>query len=138
LIARSGQPFQCRIFSLQYADYNLERRDRIQLDEGHTCPYFLRVTSKQIEDILRSHGSSLTAEQVREYAHTVEEEVILKKTVTFVPRAGTSAEEILREELLRYLLEGYSIVEATITREETDPEDEKPTTRRITLRVKHE
>jgi len=140
LIARAGQPFQCRIFLNHYAEYKTERRETIRLDEGRTCPHFLRVTSRQIEDILHSHGSSLTPEQVRDYAQEVEEEVILKKTVTFTPRAGTSAEEILREELLRYLLEGYSITEATVTREENDSDDadSKRTTRQIKLRVKQD
>jgi hypothetical protein len=140
LIARAGQPFQCRIFSVQYSQYKVERRERIDLNEGRACPFFMRVTSKQIEDILRSHGSSLDAEQVREYAHDVDEQVIRTKTVTFSPSGGTSAEEALREELLRYLVDGYSIIEATVTREESNSENKhsRTTIQKVRLRVKQE
>jgi hypothetical protein len=140
LIARAGQPFQCRIFSAEYSEYKVERREKIDLDEGRTCPYFMRVTSKQIEDILRSHGSSLRSEQVREYAHRVDEQVILNKTVTFSPRAGMNAEEVIREELLRYLVDGYSIVEATVSKQEEHSEDKRSTTtiHKVRLRIKQE
>jgi hypothetical protein len=140
LIARAGQPFQCRIFSAEYSQYKVERRDKIDLDEGRTCPYFMRVTSKQIEDILRSHGSSLGSEQVREYAHRVDEQVILNKTVTFSPRAGMNAEEVIREELLRYLVDGYSIVEATVSKQEDHSEDKrsKTTIHKVHLRIKQD
>ena len=140
LITRAGQPFQCRVFSLQHADYRVERREKIELLDGHTCPHFTRITSKQIEDILRSHNSSLTSEQVREYAHSVDEQLILNKTVTFSPHGGVSAEEVLREELLRHLEDGYSIIEATVTRKESHSEAKrsKTTIRKIRLRVKQD
>ncbi|UCD56748.1 MAG: hypothetical protein JSV16_13105 [Candidatus Hydrogenedentota bacterium] len=140
LMARVGQPFQCRIFSIQYSEYNVECRQCIDLNEGHACPYFMRVTSKQIEDILRSHGSSLTSEQVREYAHRIDEHTILNKTITVSPRAGASAEEVLREELLRYLVDGYSIIEATVTRHEdhSNGKHSKSALRKVRLRVKHD
>jgi len=139
LITRAGQPFQCRIFSVDYSENRVERREKIDLTEGHTCPYFMRITSKQIDDILKSHGSSLDSEQVREYAHCVDEQVIHNKTVEFSPRPGTSAEETLREELLGYLADGYSIVEATVTRQEDHSETRhsKTTTHKIRLRVKN-
>lgn len=140
LIARAGQPFQCRIFSQQHAKHRVERRDTIDLNEGRTCPYFMRVTSKQIEDILKSHGSSLSSEQVREYAHRVDEQVLLNKTITVIPQAGVSAEEALREELLRYLIDGYSIIEATVSTKEESSENKhsKTVIRKITLRVEQE
>lgn len=140
LIARAGQPFQCRIFSSQYAEYNLEHRDSIRIDEGHTCPLFMRVTSKQIQDILRSHGSSLSSEQVREYPHSVEKQSPLDKTITFSPHGGINAGENLREELLRYLFEGYSVIEATVAREENHSDDthSKTSLQKIRLRLKKE
>jgi len=140
LIARAGQPFQCRIFSLDYAAYKVERRERIDLNEGRTCPFFLRVTSKQIEEILRSHGSPLSSDQVREYGHHVDEQLSLTKTITFSQRGETSAEEQLREELFRYLLDGYTIVEATITQEEKRSEGKhsRTTTHTVRLRIQPE
>lgn len=139
LITRAGQPFQCRIFSVEYSEHRVERREKIDLAEGRTCPYFMRITSKQIDDILKNHGSSLNAEQVREYAHCVDEQVIHNKTIEFSPRPGTSAEETLREELLRYLADGYSLVDATVTKQEDHSETRhsKTTTHRIRLRVKN-
>jgi hypothetical protein len=139
-MARAGQPFQCRIFSTQYSEYKVKRREKIQLDEGRTCPYFMRVTSRQIEDILRSHGSSLSSTHVREYAHSVEEQLALDKTITFSPRAGMSAEEALREELLRYMVEGYSIIEATVIKEEELSEDRhsRSTSQKIKMRLKQD
>jgi len=128
LIARAGRPFQCRIYSVDYASHGVERRDKIDIGEGHTCPLFMRVTSKQIEDILRAHGSSLGADQVREYAHTVDEQVVHTKTVTISARAGASAEDVLREELLRYLVDGYSIIEATVTMREEQSEKNRSKT----------
>lgn len=140
IAARGGQPFQCRIYSAQHEEYKVARRERIDLEEGRTCPYFMRVTSRQLEDILRSHGSQLSSEQVREYAHEVDEQVILNKTITFSPRAGMTPEEVLREELLRYLVDGYSIVEATVTRKESHSEDKhsKTVMHKTKLRVKQE
>ena len=140
LITRAGQPFQCRIFSLQHADYGVARREKIDLHEGHTCPYFTRITSRQIKDILRSHGSSLSSEQVREYAHSVEEQLILNKSITLSPRGGLSAEEILREELLRHLEDGYCIIDATVTKKEDHSEarHSKTTIRKVRLRVKQD
>ena len=140
LIVRAGQPFQCRIFSTEYAEYNLERRDRINLEEGYTCPFFMRITSRQIDEILKSHGSSLSSEQVREYAHQVDEQTVHTKTVVFSPHAGVSAEELLREELLRYLMDGYTVIEATVTREENQSESKHSTntTHKIRLRVKQD
>ncbi len=140
ITARAGQPFQCRVYSVDYAQHKVERREKIDLEQGRTCPYFMRVTSKQLEDILRSHGSPLTSDQVREYAHEIDEHIIHNKTITLSPRVNMTAEEVLREELLRYLVDGYSIIEATVTREESQSEDKhsKATIQKITLRVKRE
>jgi hypothetical protein len=137
LIARAGRPFQCRIYSVEHESHGVERRERIDIAEGHTCPHFMRVTSKQIEDILRAHGSSLRPDQVREYARSVDEHVIHTKTITISGRAGASAEEALREELLRYLVDGYSIAEATVTcREESSEKDRSKTTiHKVILRL---
>ena len=98
----------------------------------------MRVTSKQLEDILRNHGSSLEPQQVREYAHHVDEQTVHTKTVTISSRPGEKAEEVLREELLNYLLEGYSILEATVAKEEEDSESghSKTTTHKVCLRTK--
>jgi len=66
---------------------------------------------------------------VHEYAHRVDEQVIHTKTITISARAGASAEEVLREELLRYLVDGYSIAKATVTlHEETAEKDRTKTT----------
>jgi hypothetical protein len=140
LLPRAGQPFQCRIFSIDYARFNVEHREKIDLAEGRTCPFFMRVTSRQLEDILRSHGSPLVPEQVREYAQDVDEEIAHTKTIAISARAGTSAEEVLREELLRYLMDGYSIVEATVVLKEEQAEDKrsKTTTHTVKLRLKEE
>lgn len=140
LIVRVGQPFQCRIYSAEHAKYKVERREKIDLNEGRTCPYFIRVTSKQIEDILQSHGSSLSAEQVRNYPHRVDDQIVSTRTITISPSAGMSAEEVLREELLRYLVDGYSIIEATVSIQENQPGDKhsKSTLRKIRLRVKQD
>jgi hypothetical protein len=119
LIARAGQPFQCRIYSVDHSKYQVQFQASVPLHQGHTCPYFLRVTSKQIQDILRSHGSTLSPTEVRESAYQVEEKVIHEKTVTVEPCAGLTAEEALREELLRYLIDGYSIIDATVVLNET-------------------
>jgi hypothetical protein len=140
LIVRVGQPFQCRIFSAEHSKYKVEHREKIELNEGRTCPYFMRVTSKQIEDILRSHGSSLSSEQVRDYPHRVDEQIVSTKTITISPSGGLAAEEVLREELLRYLVDGYSIIEATVSFKEdlSDDKRSKSTTRKIRLRVKQD
>ncbi|GAB4343307.1 MAG: hypothetical protein Kow0099_21590 [Candidatus Abyssubacteria bacterium] len=140
MIARAGQPFRCRIFSEKHDEFKVERREKIILDEGHTCPFFVRVTSKQIEEILRSHRSPLTPEEVREFSHTVDEETTRTKTVTFSPRAGQSAEEILREELMRYLCDGYSVVDVTLTRHDESSEGNRSrsSSHTIRLRVKPE
>ena len=97
----------------------------------------MRVTSKQIEDILRAHGSSLGPDQVREYARSVDERVVHTKTITISGRAGASAEEALREELLRYLVDGYSIAEATVTHREDSSEKDrtKTTIHKVILRL---
>jgi len=140
LIARAGQPFQCRIFSVEHSKHGVEKREKIDISEGRTCPYFMRVTSKQIEDILRSHGSSLGPDQVLEYAHTVDEQVIHTKTITISSRAGTTAEEVLREHLLRYLMDGYTISEATVRKQEDHSEEHrsKTTIHKIRLRLEQE
>jgi hypothetical protein len=137
LIARAGRPFQCRIFSVEYEKHGVEQRENIHISEGHTCPYFMRVTSRQIEDILRSHDSSLRSDQVREYAHKVDEQTIHTKTITITARLGTAAEEVLREELLNYLMEGYSIAEATVLKKEDHSEsgNSRTTTHKIKLRI---
>ena len=122
LIARAGQPFQCRIFSVEYARHGVEQKEKIHISEGHTCPYFMRVTSKQIEDILRNHKSALEPEQVREYAHKVDKKTTDIKTITVSPLPGQRAEEVLREELMRYLMDGYSIAEATVMKKQGSEE----------------
>ena len=138
LIARAGRPFQCRIFSVESEKHRVERREKIDINEGRSCPFFTRVTSGQIEDILRSHGSSLDAGKVRESAHKVDERLTHTKTVTISERLGDAAEEVLREELLSYLMDGYSITEATVTKEEEQTEGKrtKTTVHKIRLRVK--
>jgi len=137
LIARAGRPFQCRIFSVEHEKHRVEHRENIHISEGHTCPYFMRVTSRQIEDILRSHGSELRAEQVCEYAHEVDEQTVHTKTITIGARLGTTAEDVLREQMLNYLLEGYSIAEATLVKKEIDSESahSKTTIHEIKLRT---
>jgi hypothetical protein len=137
LIARAGRPFQCRIYSVEYEKHGVEQRENIHINEGHTCPYFMRVTSKQIEDILRNHDSALRPDQLREYAQKVDEQVVHTKTVTIGARLGAAAEEVLREHLLNYLIEGYSIAEATLIKQEEDSESEHPktTTHKINLRI---
>ena len=137
LIARAGRPFQCRIFSVEHEKHGVKQRENIHISEGHTCPYFMRVTSRQIEDILRSHDSALRPDQVREYAHKVDEQVVHTKTITIGSRLGSAAEEVLREELLNYLIEGYSIAEATVVKKEehTESKNSKTTTHKINLRI---
>ncbi len=137
LIARAGRPFQCRIFSVEHEKHRVERRERIDINQGRSCPFFMRVTSGQIEDILRSHGSSLDAGKVREHTYRVDERLIHTKTVTISERLGDAAEEVLREELLNYLMDGYSITEATVTKEEDQSEGKrsKTTIHKIRLRI---
>lgn len=137
LVARAGQPFQCRIFSVEYEKHRVERREKIDINEGRSCPYFMRVTSEQIEDILRRHGSSLDAGQVREYAHKVDERIVHTKTITISDRLGADAGEVLREELLNYLIDGYTIIDATVSKEEEQSEGKrsKTTARKIRLRI---
>ncbi|RJP15260.1 MAG: hypothetical protein C4520_20485 [Candidatus Abyssobacteria bacterium SURF_5] len=140
LIARAGQPFQCRIYSVDHFKHKVKPLEAISLHQGHTCVYFMRITSGQIEEILRSHGSTLSAEYVRESPHTVEERTVQEKTVTIEPYGDLTAEEALREELLRYLLDGYSIIDATVTLR-SDVSDEKhrsSKTTRIRLHVREE
>jgi hypothetical protein len=140
LIARAGQPFQCRIYSVDYSRYKVPQQETIELNQGQTCPYFMRVTSRQIEDILRSHGSKLRPDHVREYAHEVEERLTHEKTVTVKAYGGMTAEEALREELLRYLVDGYSIVDATValTEDASDENQQRSKTSRVRLRVQPE
>jgi hypothetical protein len=136
LIARAGQPFRCRIFSEKHAEFKVERREKITLNEGNTCPFFVRVTSKQIEQILREHCSPLTPAEVREFSHTVEEQATHTKTVTFSARAGQSAEEILREELVRYLFDGYSVMDVTLTLQEESSECNRSCASSHTIRLR--
>jgi hypothetical protein len=98
----------------------------------------MRVTSRQIEDILRSHGSALSASQVREFPHEVEEQITHEKIVTIEAHGGMTAEEALREELLRYLVDGYSVVDATVVLNEdaSEPNRRKQKTTRVRLRVR--
>jgi hypothetical protein len=137
LIARAGQPFQCRVYSVEHTKHGVERREKVNINDGRTCPHFMRVTSKQIEDILRTHESSLGSEQIREYAHRVDEQVLHTKTITISSQPGETAEEILRHELLNYLMDGYTISEATVTMSEEsgDKKRSKKTIHKVNLRV---
>ena len=138
LIARSGQPFQCRVYSVEHLAFKVQAKESVDLNQGHSCPFFMRVTSRQIEEILRSHGSELSAGRLRDSPHHVEEQFTHEKTITVEPFGGMSAEEALREELLRYLMDGYSIVDATVVLEEdvSDGKHHRAKTSRVRLRVK--
>jgi hypothetical protein len=77
---------------------------------------------------------------VREYGHRIDEQLSLTKTITFSQRGESSAEEQLREELFRYLLDGYSIIEATVAQEEKHSEGKlsRTTTHTVRLRIQLE
>jgi len=95
---------------------------------------------EQIKDSLQDHGASLSSEQVRENIDHVDEQVIRNKTITISPLAGMSDGEIIREELHRYLLDGYRIVEATVNKQEDHPEEKlsKTTIENVRLRIKQD
>jgi hypothetical protein len=98
----------------------------------------MRVTSRQIEEILRSHGSTLSPAQLRDSPHHVEEKFTHEKNITVEPYGDMTAEEALREELLRYLMDGYSVVDATVVLEEdvSDGKHRSTKTSRVRLRIK--